>query len=72
MLLITPTLEKLYLDELPFVTSTNCSYFSHEITIHLRCLKGNEHKLYNNLPKWIHELMEVTIDNQNISLKSKK
>lgn len=41
------------------------------ITIHLACNEGDEQKVSENLPKWVHEEFTVVKSHEHVFLKAK-
>lgn len=59
------------LSKIPGVVSIFC-VSGNEIAIHLACNIGDEQLVYENLPKWIHDNMNVTKSTSHVFLKAKK
>lgn len=61
------------LKKLQHVTNVFCNYSKKgEISIHLQCGAGFENALFELLPKYVHDTMEVTKSDQHVFLKAKK
>lgn len=71
MVLITANKPKIDLATLPFVKEVWC-FYDEKFVIYLECEEGYEKKLFDSLPKWIHDTMKVSKGRQNVFLTSKK
>ena len=72
MLLIANPHPNLDLAKIGQVTETWCSLSSGEIIIHLCCQPGDEQRVYENLPKWVHDEMTVTKSHTHVFIEKKK
>ncbi len=71
MKLITNTFE-CDLNTCYYVTEAWCTFLHNELTIHLSCQEGDEQKVIDNLPKWIHNTMKITKSYTHVFLSAKK
>lgn len=48
---------------------SNCS--TGNITIHLQCVEGEEQRVFDNIPLWVHTELEVVKSHTHVFLKVK-
>lgn len=59
------------LSKVSHVTGVFCGYSqgAASFTIHLSCKEGDEKKVIENLPKWVHNQMKITESSEHVFLK---